>query len=918
MRRMGPAKSRKAHRVRPAARRWNDERFYRIASAAVEGNQLLVRFEDGTSVQVDTHRILPRKAGVRWADMTFNPYELVVPSEGGSQEISGSSLRALTDREYGIHLESLAEEQARHIGRRIRQLRLERRLSGKELAERAGLSPQSLSRIERGHHDVVFTTLRRILAAMGASVKDLAVADENSPKESGNDGPASGKAANDVEAVDDKRERTMSGSETHGVSFDLLADEPISGPDEDRLGRKAFAQALARALIGRSREPMVIALQGDWGSGKTSLLNMTTTYLAELAGSSGNTVIFPFNPWNFATQADLVQMFFGELVKKLKTPDVSRRISWAHELATRLDNYADALSPIIELAPIPGTVFKGVKAGIRAVKKVSEIDEPTIAQLRDEIDRQLSNWEGRLLIVLDDIDRLTAPEIRQIFQLVKLTADFPNTTYLLAFDPQVVADALKHETAWPGEEYLEKIVQVPLQVPAIEAERIRSFMLDGVRRLLATHPNRFWDERYFSTIYLGGFEGLFKSIRDVKRFLSSVGLTVQLMGQDLSMADLLAIEALRITVPKVHSALPTSRSLLLDTRLDRAQQPGQQRDFGELVGLASPSEQASVSRLLRLLFPGLARVDTNTDVTALVPEWRRQGRIAAPENFDAFFLMSPKSGDVQQSEVDEFLGALSTPKRAAQTIRDFEQRGLLNGFLIRLTDRAGEVQEGYRETALRLVLTAMSDSDIDFSAPFSPQGSVLLRAVHFCREVLLGVVALEEREKLVGSVLASVPLDSGLKLLSHIAPSENALGVNEVLDSESTKRLKAQLILRLREEAENGTLMSEKRLLIVLANWFVEEPEAARGWARAATASDSGLLGLLKSSIATGYVNGDPFHYIPELVTRKLLPWDEVDARLKKLGEQDRSAKVIHRLARLGENAAIPRFSRANEGDFEP
>lgn len=99
-------------------------------------------------------------------------------SADGRIEIPWSSLRALTDREYSAHLVTAAEEQARQVGRRTRELRESRNLSGKELAERAGIAPQSLSRIEHGHHDVVFTTLQRILAAMGASLKDLVVASQ--------------------------------------------------------------------------------------------------------------------------------------------------------------------------------------------------------------------------------------------------------------------------------------------------------------------------------------------------------------------------------------------------------------------------------------------------------------------------------------------------------------------------------------------------------------------------------------------------------------------------------------------------------------------------------------------------------------------------------------------------------------------
>src|SRR5207237_5738184 len=108
-----------------------------------------------------------------WARLTFDRHEVVVPTPGGPVEIPWSTVRALTDRDFGVHLAAAADEQARHVGRRIKELREGRQLTAKELAARAGITPQSLSRIEHSHHDVVFTTLRRILAAMAASLHDL-------------------------------------------------------------------------------------------------------------------------------------------------------------------------------------------------------------------------------------------------------------------------------------------------------------------------------------------------------------------------------------------------------------------------------------------------------------------------------------------------------------------------------------------------------------------------------------------------------------------------------------------------------------------------------------------------------------------------------------------------------------------------
>ena len=157
------------------ASKWNTREYQRIASASHQGDGLVVRFEDGASVSLDSRRVLPAESGrVDWDGMSVNPYELVIPTAGGQIEVSWSTIRVLTDREYAAHLAAAAEAQASQIGLRIKQLREARGLSSKELAERAGITPQSLSRIEHGRHDVVFTTLRRIVAAMGCSLRDLA------------------------------------------------------------------------------------------------------------------------------------------------------------------------------------------------------------------------------------------------------------------------------------------------------------------------------------------------------------------------------------------------------------------------------------------------------------------------------------------------------------------------------------------------------------------------------------------------------------------------------------------------------------------------------------------------------------------------------------------------------------------------
>ncbi len=166
-------------RAKNGIKKWDSPRFQRICSAKADLDNLRVRFEDGTTAEIESHKILPGDiVKPRWENLRFNPYEIIVPTEKGALEISWSTLRVLTDAAYSAHLAKVAEEQAKKIGRRISQLRKSRGMKSKDLAERAGITPQSLSRIEHGKHDIAFSTLQKILGAMGYELRDLTVGSE--------------------------------------------------------------------------------------------------------------------------------------------------------------------------------------------------------------------------------------------------------------------------------------------------------------------------------------------------------------------------------------------------------------------------------------------------------------------------------------------------------------------------------------------------------------------------------------------------------------------------------------------------------------------------------------------------------------------------------------------------------------------
>jgi len=158
---------------------WDDLSYHRMADVRYDGGRLRVCFEDGSVADLDAARILPPEAGKpHWGRLRFDAYEITVPTTTGPVETPWSTIRLLSDPAYATFIAQGARDYARRMGERIRGLRRARGLTSRELASRAGIAPNSLSRIERGRHEVALSTLGSLLAAMGYTYADLAPAGE--------------------------------------------------------------------------------------------------------------------------------------------------------------------------------------------------------------------------------------------------------------------------------------------------------------------------------------------------------------------------------------------------------------------------------------------------------------------------------------------------------------------------------------------------------------------------------------------------------------------------------------------------------------------------------------------------------------------------------------------------------------------
>ena len=84
----------------------------------------------------------------------------------------------------------------------------------------------------------------------------------------------------------------------------------------------------------------------------------------------------------------------------------------------------------------------------------------TLIEKKEILNNKLLKYKGKIIVFIDDIDRLNKSEIRLLIQLIKAVCDFPNIIYVLSFDKSIVSSALSDEQSLDGNAYLEKIIQL--------------------------------------------------------------------------------------------------------------------------------------------------------------------------------------------------------------------------------------------------------------------------------------------------------------------------------------------------------------------------------------------------------------------------------------------------------------------------
>lgn len=489
-----------------------------------------------------------------------------------------------------------------------------------------------------------------------------------------------------------------------------IADQPIASKSEDRFNRASFATRIAETLATRSDpSSIVIGLYGPWGDGKTSVLGM----MQEELKTHDEIIVVCFNPWHFQTEDLLLRGFFATLADAMgrSLPNMKEKAG------ILLQRYGSVLS----LASLSFGGIVQVSPGQAAKGLGDAMSNVGLDELRSRIEGMLDEAKKRLVILIDDIDRLDRDETHAVFKLVKLSASFRHTAYVLAFDDAVVSAALGERYgaggASAGRAFLEKIIQVPLHLPPVDENSLRHLALEGVDNavnhagITLTQPQVDAFVRHFDDALLPRIE----TPRRAKLLSNALLFALPILRGEVNPAELMLIEGIRVIYPELYAAIRDNQALFLqgEREASRNQRQNAVSRIDTLIQQTTPTlsddERAVVrSRLLEPLFPRIGSMGYGGEWDSI---WAREQKICSTHYFKRYFTYSVPLGDVPDSHVAALCEGAAQASSA-------ERRVLLEAFaarqgLPRLVARLRQREDTMTvEQATALIATFAANGDL--------------------------------------------------------------------------------------------------------------------------------------------------------------------------------------------------------------
>lgn len=458
-------------------------------------------------------------------------------------------------------------------------------------------------------------------------------------------------------------ETNINGGTNTPNSFESWSDVAISKTNEDRFERSGYASKVANLIsdTANPRESTIYGLTGEWGSGKTSLVNLVRKHLSHFSDSWE---IIDYNPWVASDPEALIEEFYRSIMEALPSNAIGARIKDLLRKTVRSTGpVAGTLESLGFLETIVASKIVGAVSIAKEFQEIWQPEQDSWPTLYKKASEEFKRLDKQILLVVDDIDRLHTDELALLMKVVRLLGRFPRVNYLLVYDEESLLATLMESTAIGGTKddalrFMEKIVQYPLDVPPLTSDQIEEqlvTMLDVLPFEVHNSEER-RDLRIVQREMFEVWEKILTTPRALRRYAALLLNWFKIYNpSEVNVADVIILATIRIAFPSAYAKIPAYKDSLLTNRppsslASPSNENNKNFDWKSTLGEDLNQQQIkALEPMLVLLFPKLKN-------SMIIPDRQRRSRAISTEvYFDTYLLFQTPRNVISDEDLKDIL-----------------------------------------------------------------------------------------------------------------------------------------------------------------------------------------------------------------------------------------------------------------------
>lgn len=256
----------------------------------------------------------------------------------------------------------------------------------------------------------------------------------------------------------------------------------------DLLGFADVTAPIAEAVLRDKLDPVTVGIEGDWGSGKSSILAILGKQLED----DKTVVVIQTHPWEYDPATDPKATLVAEVLNAIRKEAIERKGGWDKLSDTVKERFKSLVRRVKVSKVIKLATNSVLSMGLPKIDEVLDlfgedeqaVEEPTLQGFRDEFEKLMQELPEieRVVVLVDDLDRCLPPTVVATLEAVKLFLSVPKMAFVLAADRRLVSLAIatqyepSPQAVEMGRQYLEKIVQIPVRVPALGRAETEAYL----------------------------------------------------------------------------------------------------------------------------------------------------------------------------------------------------------------------------------------------------------------------------------------------------------------------------------------------------------------------------------------------------------------------------------------------------------